>query len=81
MARTVILHVMGEEPVLAEIDQEPLPTDVFLKVSHVRKRDGKDVSYLAPGVQSVIFPWHRITFLEIMPNEEDRGNVIDFFRS
>jgi hypothetical protein len=81
MAKTVILHLMGDEPILGDIEQDPLPSDMFLKVSNLRKRDGKDVPGIAAGVQSVIYPWHRITFLEIMPSEEERGNVIDFFRS
>ena len=80
MARTVIIHVVGEEPVLGEIEQEPQPADNFIQVSNLRKRDGKDVLYLSPGVQSVIFPWSRITFLEFMVDEEERGKVIDFFR-
>jgi hypothetical protein len=81
MAKTVVLHIMGEDPVLADLEQEPQPTDAYIKVSNLRKRDGKDVTYLTPGVQSVIYPWHRITFLEIMPSEEERGSVIDFFRT
>lgn len=80
MAKTVILHLSGEDPLLADMEQEPQPGDQFVRVSNLRKRDGKDVSYLAAGVQSVIYPWHRITFLEIMPSEEDRDSVIDFFR-
>jgi len=80
MAKTIILHIMGEEPVLAEIEQDPQPSDAFLRVSNMRKRDGKDVSYLASGVQSVVFPWHRIAFVELMPSEEERSNVVDFFR-
>lgn len=81
MPKTVLLHIAGEDPVLAEMDQEPLPSDMFVKVSNLRKRDGKEVAYLASGVQSVIYPWHRITFIEIMPTQEDRGSVIDFFRT
>jgi hypothetical protein len=80
MARTVILHIVGEDPVIAEMEQEPQPTDTYIHVSNLRKRDGKDVHYLSPGVQSVMFPWSRITFLEIMVDEEERGKVIDFFR-
>lgn len=80
MAKTIILHIMGEDPVLAEIEQDPQPSDAFLRVSNMRKRDGKDVPYLASGVQFVIFPWHRITFVELMPSEEERSNVVDFFR-
>lgn len=80
MAKTVILHIMGEDPVVAEIEQDPLPTDAFIRVSNMRKRDGKDVQYLSAGVASVIFPWHRITFIEVMVSEEERSKVIDFFR-
>jgi hypothetical protein len=80
MAKTVILHIMGEDPILADLEQDPQPTDNFIRVSNLRKKDGKDVPYIAGGVQSVIFPWHRITFVEVMPSEEERGQVIDFFR-
>lgn len=80
MAKTIILHIMGEDPVLADIDQEPQPSDTFIRVTNMRKRDGKDVPYLAAGVQAVLFPWHRITFVELMPSEEDRDSVVDFFR-
>ena len=80
MARTVIIHVVGEDPIYGEMEHEPQPTDNFITVSNLRKRDGKDVNYLTPGVQTVVFPWSRITFLEFMVDEEARGNVIDFFR-
>ncbi len=56
MAKTVILHLTGEDPLLAEIDQEPQPGDAFLRVTNMRKRDGKPVPYLASGVQAVIYP-------------------------
>jgi hypothetical protein len=46
----------------------------------MRKRDGKPVSYLAAGVQAVIYPWHRVTFIEMMPSDEERSQVVDFFR-
>ncbi|MFV9507216.1 MAG: hypothetical protein AB4911_21910 [Oscillochloridaceae bacterium umkhey_bin13] len=81
MAKTVILHLTGEDPVLADIDRDPQPTDLFLIVTNMRKRDGKPVPYLAAGVQAVIFPWHRITFVEMMPSEEERSSVVDFFRT
>jgi hypothetical protein len=81
VAKTVILHIAGEDPVLADLENDPQPSDMFIRVTNMRKRDGKDVPYLAPGVQSVIFPWHRITFLEIMPSAEERDAVIDFFRT
>ncbi len=81
MPKKVILHLTGEDPTVAEMEEEPQPGDLFIKVTNMRKRDGKEVAYLAPGVESVIFPWHRVNFLEMMPSEEDRDSVIDIFRT
>jgi hypothetical protein len=81
VARKVILHLTGEDPVVGDIDQDPEPGDQFVKVSNLTKRDGKAVSYLAGGVQSVLYPWHRILFLEVMPSEEERASVVELFRT
>ena len=51
MAKTVILHLTSEDPVLADIDQEPLTTDLFIRVTNMRKRDGKPVPYLAAAAR------------------------------
>ena len=80
MARTVIVHILGEEPVMGEIERDPEPTDMFVHVNNLRRRDGKDVNYLTPGCESVIFPWSRVTFLEFMVDEQISDDVIDFFR-
>jgi hypothetical protein len=31
-------------------------------------------------MSSIIFPWHRISFIEIMASEEERREVVEFFR-
>jgi hypothetical protein len=80
MAKTVIVHIVGEDPVLGEVDAQPLPTDNFILVNNVRRRDGKDVTYLTPGCESVLYPWSRVTFVEFMVTEDDSVDVIDFFR-
>jgi hypothetical protein len=72
MAISVILHISGEEPILGEIDELPNPNDVILNVRNPRRRDGKDLQYLAAHeVSSVVWPWDKINFLEILPSEEE----------
>jgi len=80
VAIKVIVHIVGEDPVMAEMEHEPQTTDLFIKVTNARRIDGKDLAYLTEGVESVIFPWHRITFLEIMSGTGDGEKVIGFFR-
>jgi len=80
MTMTVIVHVVGGDPFVAEIESLPAPTDQSVTFSNPRKRDGKSLPYIADESISVIFPWHRISFIEVMPSEEVRGEIDLFFR-
>ena len=80
MPMTVFVHVMGDDPFLAEIDALPEPTDQSIVFTNPRKRDGKSLHYVDPETLSVIFPWHRISFVEVMPSEETQPEIDLFFR-
>jgi len=77
---TVVVHVMNEDPIMAEIDELPDPSDQCVTLTNPRRRDGKPVHYVAEEALSVIFPWHRISFIEVMPSEEARAEIDLFFR-
>lgn len=79
MAITVIIHIKNEDPIVAEIEEMPILTDKLLIVTNPRKRDGKDLHYIDTDVTTVIWPWDRINFLEVLPSvEEDK--IIGFVR-
>lgn len=79
MAYTILLHLHNDDPVVGEINELPSPTDMSVTVQNPRKRDGKDLPYLQGEVTTVIWPWTRISFLEILPSgEEDK--IIGFVR-
>ncbi len=75
MPYTVIVHVAGEEAVVGELLDLPGATDTSILVTKVRRRDGKAVHYLASGVDTVIWPMSRVTFLEILPVREARDSA------
>lgn len=79
MAHTVLVHILNEESVLGEIDRLPEPTDQVLIVKSVRYRDGRDVSYVLPETDTVVYPWARIHCLEILPSEAEE-EVVSFIR-
>ncbi len=80
MPINVILHISGEEPIIGEIDEMPTVTDRILIVKNPRKRDGKDLPYIAAEeISSVVWPWDKINFLEILPSEEEE-EIIGFVR-
>ena len=79
MAIEVILHIHNSDPILGEVDELPGPTDTIIKISNPRQRDGKDIHYLAQNVVTVIWPVSAMSFLEILPGE-DEDQIISFVR-
>lgn len=79
MTITILLHVSNEDPVVGEVEEMPDPSHQSITVNNPRLRDGKDLPYLAGNVVTVMWPMHRINFIEIMPTAADE-EVIGFVR-
>jgi hypothetical protein len=80
MSNTVILHITNEEAIVAEVEKLPETTDMVVIVNNPRRRDGKDLHYIEDEVTTMIIPWHRINFIEIMPTSEELEEVITIVR-
>lgn len=78
--RNVIVHLSNEDPFVADIDELPADNVTSVAFFNPRMRDGKPLRYVAQGMSSIIFPWHRISFIEVMASEEERREVVEFFR-
>ena len=79
MAYTVLIHILNEEAVVGEIESIPEPTDQVLIVRNVRHRDGRDVTYVLPETDTVVYSWQRIHCMEILPSDTD-DEVVSFIR-
>ena len=79
MSSTVIVHIRNAEPMLAEIEELPGPTDTTIKLNNPRQRDGKDLIYLERNVVVVYWPWAEISFIEVLPGETAE-EVVSFIR-
>jgi hypothetical protein len=75
----IILHISNEEPIVGDIEDLPQPGDTVLIVNNPRKRDGKDIPYLSTDVTTVMWPWSKVNFLEIMPAEAEE-EIVGFVR-
>ena len=75
----VIIHIVGEDVVVGEIETLPTATDSTVTVKNPRKRDGKDLPYLDANITTVIWPFWRINFIEVVPTGEEE-DVIGFVR-
>jgi len=80
MAFTVIIHLTGTDPFLAEMDELPDIKASFIVCTNPRARDGKNLVFIEPECTRFMFPWHRISFIETYPTDADRAKVETFFR-
>lgn len=75
----VMIHVVGEDVVVGEVETLPGAGDVTIMLRNPRRRDGKDLPYLEANVSTVIWPMWRINFIEVLPTGEEE-DVIGFVR-
>ena len=90
MAMSVMIHVVGEDAFLGEIDDLPDPNHNYILFRNIRKRDGKPLTYVTDGATAFLFPWNRITFIETMgeipglaaaaTNGPQATTILGFFR-
>lgn len=78
MAYSIILHLAGEASIIGEIDELPKNTDTIITINNPRLRDGKDIHYIEPNVTKVIWPFSKISFIELLETAEEE--LIGFVR-
>jgi hypothetical protein len=61
------------------MEELPASADTNITVSNPRRRDEKDLPYLMETVVSVIWPMHRVHYIEILPTRDDE-DLIGFVR-
>ena len=72
---SIVLHISNEDPVVGEVDAFQNPSDTTILVKNPRRRDGKDIPYLDGNITSVIYPMHRVSFIEILTTEGEEDII------
>ena len=75
---TLLIHLTGEEPIMAEVEELPKVTDIAIFCINPRRRDGKELHYVLPEVQTIIVPIQRVNFIEIMPSGAEEEIISPF---
>ena len=67
MIRDAILHIMNEQPLLADLFEAPAPGDVGLRCTNLRMMNGKRPVFVDEMKSIFFFPYLHIRFVEIPP--------------
>lgn len=64
---------------MGEVDDLPKPSDQLIQLKNPRRKDGKDLQHIENNVTLIIFPTNRLSFIEVLPSEEEES-IITFVR-
>ena len=67
MIRNAVVHVNGEQPLLADLFEAPSPGDLGLRCTNLRMLDGKRPVFIDNSASIFFFPYPHIRFVEIPP--------------
>jgi hypothetical protein len=67
MLRNAVLHLHNEQPLLADLFEIPAPGDMTVRLTNLRSLDGKRPIFVDDQKSVFVFPYHRVSFVEIPP--------------
>jgi hypothetical protein len=65
--RNVVIHLQGEQPLVADLEHLPTASDTSLICTNVRHVDGKKPRFVDHTESTFVFPLTHIRFLEVPP--------------
>jgi hypothetical protein len=65
--RNVVLHINGEQPLIADLFEAPSPGDVGMRCTNLRQLNGKRPVFVDDMKSVFFFPYLHIRFVEIPP--------------
>jgi len=68
---TLLVHINNADPVKLDVEDMPNPTDNAIIGKNPRERTEKEVNWIDEGVTTLIIPWWRVTFVEVLPSAGD----------
>ena len=71
MAVTLLVHIVNTDPVKLDVEEMPKVTDNAIIGKNPRDRTDREVTWIEDGVTTLVLPWWRISFAEVLPTSEE----------
>lgn len=67
---TLQIHIANADPIKLDVEELPGPTDQAIVGSNPRDRQEREIKWVDEGVTTIIIPWWRINFIQVLPNAD-----------
>jgi hypothetical protein len=78
---TIIVHIAGTEAIKAEVEEIPDPSHTSIVCKNPRERTDKELTWVDEGVTTVIIPWWRINYIQVLTSEDEDTDFVLPFRN
>lgn len=75
MIRGVVIHLLSEQPMLADLFEVPAASETNLVCTNLRTLDGRRPVFVDDMASTFVFPYRHIRFLEIHPERSAARGV------
>jgi hypothetical protein len=65
MIRNVVIHLINEQPLQADVEAPPAPTDIALVCTNLRTMNGTRPVFVDRSDSTFVFPYAQIRFVEL----------------
>ena len=78
--KTIVLHIANSSPVKVDVEDIPNPNDQAVIGMNPRERNDKEFPWVDEGVTTVIFPWWRINYIQVLPDPMEEQDFPELYR-
>jgi hypothetical protein len=73
MIRNAVIHILNEQPLMADLLESPSPPDAVLICTNLRTMNGMRPVFIDDVRSVFVFPLAQIRFIEIPPGSRDEA--------
>ena len=67
---TLQIHIANSEPIKVDVEEMPSMSDIAIIGASPRDRQERELSWVDDGVNTIVIPWSRINFIQVLPDQE-----------
>ncbi|MAS34236.1 MAG: hypothetical protein CL610_09520 [Anaerolineaceae bacterium] len=67
---TLQIHIANSEPIKVDVEEMPSMSDIAIIGANPRDRQERELSWVDDGVNTIVIPWSRINFIQVLPDQE-----------
>lgn len=70
---SILVHIANSEPVKLDVEELPDASAQYVMGKNPRERNDREVEWIDEGVNTILIPWWRINYIQVL-SSGDRGH-------